>query len=397
MGIDLMNNINGLYSKNHFLLDSIQSLISGSRIFTGNQPDEFAIGSTVTPGNRVLLLGLGFGATIRPLIASIPQAEITVVDNDPNIIKACSSLFSHLFPSINQVNYLYGDASKIKEFVTTSFDLICVDLFTDTHYPAFVLETSFWESIRSLLTSKGSIVVNTWGLPTHLSPFDGYTPQTRIIQLVHNCFKNTYSFPFRRNLTIVGSQSEPNINDNLSNYKLHDLDRVYLDMFSLRWRIPHQIDKYSVYTDQNYIEIKTSHSQMDEEMINRLNKWIYTINLGLNDLGYLPVNSQTLKEIIYDPKRAQAITEWLLNEGSYEAAFIPNFIGSYAFTNPKGLEWYPKWIIENSDKLFQRDKFWFVNIALVQLLSLMNNPFATFDEFTNDIIQMTRKLKSTEV
>ncbi|SFX75922.1 hypothetical protein SAMN04487866_1234 [Thermoactinomyces sp. DSM 45891] len=388
----------GLYSKNQFLLDAIQSLISGSRIFTGNQPDDLSIGCSINSGNRVLILGTGFGAAIRSTLAGIPNAKITVVDYDKNVIESCSSLYKHLFPTLDPVTYVYGDASKIDSLVNSTFDLIYVDLYSDTHCPDFVLEEPFWNIIRLRLAEKGSIVANTWGLPTHLFPYDANTPQARMIQLLARCFKNLYAFPFRRNITLVASQTDIQVKEIRTDYQLHELDRAYFDFFPLRWMTSHKISTDSI-DDKCFNILDTAHREMDEEMRRRSTDWISFLNVGMKEFGYPSITSNMLKEITCDSICAQNITEWLLDKGSYEASFIPNLVCSYAFTDSRGLEWYPKWIFRNYNRLVEKDKFWFFNIAMVQLLSIVNNPYTNRDgtsrnEIERDTVQLVQELKS---
>jgi hypothetical protein len=388
-------NKSGLYSDNDFLLDSIQSLISGKRLFTGNQPDDFALGGILATGNKVLILGLGFGTSLRPLIASIPDIELTALDNDPNVINSCSSLLKHLFPTLPPVNYVIGDAREFNNYVSTSFDVICVDLFAETVCPEFVLQKPFWELIQSSLSPNGITIVNTWGLPSHLNPFDANTQQSHVIQRMVETFENVYTLPYRRNITLIGCQKIPKPKKLTIDYELRELDSIFFDLLPKRWSLAQKLETSMQSLD--IYNIKTTRTEIDIEMNRRTKKWMISINEVLSESGYPEVNSNNLKNLTFDKERASVLTYWLLDKGSYEASFIPNFVGAYAFTHPGGLEWYPEWLDETCDELIKKDEFWFVNIAFWQLLSITTNPFAHLDHLTNDVNKIIEKLKLSKV
>ena len=155
------NKKSSLYSSKDFLLNSIESLVSGDRIFVGNQPDDFGIGGSITSGNKVLILGLGFGGSIRPLIAGIENISITAIDSDSNIINACSAIMNSFFPSLNQIHYIHGDASNFTHYINDSFDLICIDVYTEEGYPRFIFNDEFWDNLSSSLTKDGSVIINS--------------------------------------------------------------------------------------------------------------------------------------------------------------------------------------------------------------------------------------------
>lgn len=96
--------------------------------------------------------------------------------------------------------------------------------------------------------------------------------------------------------------------------------------------------------------------------------------------------------MVYDPVRSADITEFLLLQDKPEASFVPVMVGTYAFINPSGLEWYPHWIMHRGQKLIKVNKKWFINIALWQLLALITNPFTHFSFMIVEIDQFIKNL-----
>lgn len=389
MSKNIIRKKEGLYSDNHFFMDSIQSLISGDRIFTGNQPDEFGISGIVNPGDKVLLLGLGFGASLRPLIAGVKDIKLTAIDNDPSSIAVCSSLINNLFPAVknSNINYILGDAFEFTRYAPELFDVICIDIYTAIECPQQKLESIFWEELSESLTQDGVIVVNTWGLPMHLRPLDSNTHQSKIIELIEGVFRFVTYLPSRRNITILASNTPQSIKQSEVNYEMNEVDQMYFNLFprrlnTLHNKIPHNSEKSKQ-------EILYLHKEVDKEMSIRNQDFIKDIK----NYGFTNITSQNISSYIYNAEKAKNITDILLQEGSYRASFIPNFVSAYAFNGSSGLEWYAEWIINDAAKLIERDEYWFINFGLWQLVTMLANPYAKLDDYIGGVQSIITELK----
>lgn len=76
-----------LYSENQLHIHTIDSLITHDRVFVGNQTDDFAVAKVLQNSQRILLLGVGYGGALRPLLIGNSSVEITAVDLNPRSIK----------------------------------------------------------------------------------------------------------------------------------------------------------------------------------------------------------------------------------------------------------------------------------------------------------------------
>ncbi|MCU7668529.1 spermidine synthase [Bacillus thuringiensis] len=378
-----MNSSNFLYSDNNFFLNSPQSLLKNDSIYTGNQPDDFGLAGYIANGNKVLVLGLGFGSAIRAVLSTLPEAEITVVDINPNIIRACKGIYEYLFPNIN-IEYINGDDRDIKTIVKGKFDLICVDIYTEDGCPEFMCGANFWLEIKSILNEKGIMITNTWGLPTHLNPLDGELHQNFILKNLFSIFQSNYLLPFRRNITVISSEEKqlsikkPNI-PVVSNEDKIIITYLKYKLLSVK-RITNEYLKNEI--ENNNLK----HSSVDKEMEVRHLHWIHSYSKLINELSKINVEKQNLSNLIKNELVAKKLTIKLLEQNSYSIDIVPNFMGSLAFENDNEIAWYLDWIIHDYKKLFELNKYWFVNVALCQFFSIISNPFYNMEnKYTNEI------------
>lgn len=226
-----------LYSKNSLLLQTIESLITHDRIFVGNQTDDFSIAGVLKGSNRVLLLGLGYGGAIRPILAGNNNIQITAVDMNPKSLNACSLILEEFFPNITkQLNYVLDDADNfLRNYTGLSFDTVCIDLYTDTGYPSIVFNGEFWSNIKKILSENGTVLFNSWGLPQQLEPLKINTAQTAIANIMINNFPYLSYLPHRRNITFIANFTENiEIKNNICVDNLIGLDRVLMKFLPLR-------------------------------------------------------------------------------------------------------------------------------------------------------------------
>ncbi|KZE80761.1 hypothetical protein AV654_10395 [Paenibacillus elgii] len=373
-----------LYSHKDFLFNTTETLIAGDRIFVGNQQDEFALGGLLNKGDRILLLGLGYGGSLRSLLIGNQNVEITAIDYNLNSLNACKLLMDDIFPTLNRkIRYIHGNAAHFSDLIDGKFDVICIDLYNSTGYPEFVFNHAYWEMVFESLHDTGILLINSWGLPTHLSPLKGKTVHIRLLQSLSNTFKRVYALPYRRCTTFILSKKlvKPKINNFKITNNVCELDGIILNLFPLRWShadlitIP-SIDCSLVSGEQNKIY---------SELELRWEVFLKNLNSALKECGYKKIENNELKQFVYDPIRATEVTELLLLQSKPEAFFIPVAIGTYAFYDSAGLEWYINWILTRGEKLIRLNEKWFINIILWQCLALMTNPFTKCSNRINDI------------
>ncbi|CAM3845136.1 hypothetical protein BS11774_19805 [Bacillus subtilis] len=384
-----------LYSENQLHIHTIDSLITHDRVFVGNQTDDFAVAKVLQNSQRILLLGVGYGGALRPLLIGNSSVEITAVDLNPLSIKISTLIFDEYFPALSRkINFIHKDALEyLKEFRDTPFDAICIDLYRKSDYPKFVLTCEFWELIINNLTPKGAVLFNSWGLPQQLRPLEGGTIQQRVAQLICKHFKNVRVLPHRRNITFLAYQhhklEEPK---QKFGYPLRNIDKIIFQILPHRLKYALEI-KLEKLDDKHFRIPNNTTEEIDREMYSRWSHLINVCNFSLHECGLSSINE--ISELAYDPLKARILTEYLLVKESDESSLIPVLIGAYAFEQPKGLEWYLQWMTEDAEKLMKLNAEWFINTALWQLLAMTANPYAHFEHWADDIQQLVTKLNLT--
>ena len=133
----------------------------------------------VAPHPRVLLLGLGAGCGIAEIYRSFPDASITAVEYDTEMIRLSHELMpwsEHAEPTI-----INADASDAIRNLAPGFDLIVIDIFEiqatgryKTSIPShLLLEPAFATALRDLLAPYGVAVANVLNDMEHFSALAG--------------------------------------------------------------------------------------------------------------------------------------------------------------------------------------------------------------------------------
>lgn len=381
-----------LYSKDKFIFESTECLLTGRKIFTGNQPDDFSLINfdvDLKKSGKILLLGLGYGAALRPILTSNKVEKIIAVDINSETVEVCSSIFKKYFPNLkDKIEFKVEDAvlfvEKTSEF---SFDSICVDLFNSTHYPDFLMTTTFWTKLKRLLKLNGAVLTNTWGLPLHLNPNKGRTAQNEVFRRLCENFNHSIIFPNRRNITVLSSDKVKTftIPPYSKDYNINKLDLNILKLQRLRY-----ISSLSlVYTD-----ISMTNMDINQDMNKEMNlRWNDIEKIVVNALG----DNKSLIEILHNENEStQIIKHFLMNDQFNEATFIPNAIGSLSYNSIKGFEWYLDWVLNDWIDLLELSEKWLINIGLWQVACILANPYSQTesweDKFSNVIDTLTNKV-----
>lgn len=105
---------------------------------------------------KVLILGLGCGSAISPLIKKFPQAKITGVEIDPVMIRLGRKYFG--LDKARNLEIMNADASKIA--TDKKYDLILVDLYRGNTSPREFTTKTWLRKCSRFLTPKGLIIFN---------------------------------------------------------------------------------------------------------------------------------------------------------------------------------------------------------------------------------------------
>ena len=109
----------------------------------------------------ILVLGVGGGTVIHLTRAIYPEATIDAVDIDKQIIEIGKKYYN--LSSVSGLSLIESDArryvdSSVRE--KKHWDMIIVDIFIGPTIPSFVLEDAFLRKIKSILTPRGTLLIN---------------------------------------------------------------------------------------------------------------------------------------------------------------------------------------------------------------------------------------------
>src|SRR5262249_34099669 len=129
--------------------------------------DDFAVGPIVARGHRVLVLGMGGGASVRAVRLADPEATIDAVEIDPIVVQAAASRFG-IEPG-PKLRIHVGDARRFLAASPDAYDVIQVDLFRGgPEIPSHLATREFYALARARLNRGGVLMVNAFDIaPGH--------------------------------------------------------------------------------------------------------------------------------------------------------------------------------------------------------------------------------------
>eukprot|EP00466_Bigelowiella_natans_P003752 jgi/Bigna1/131295/aug1.14_g6003 len=119
---------------------------------------------SLSPLNKVLVLGLGVGAIPRTLHAIYPSLAADVVEIDNDVIDTCRSFFKlrDVQPGESGVSVHHGDATEFVKRETSKaiYDIVYMDAYNEKGIPSSLLTHSFYEDMISCLKPGGLLSIN---------------------------------------------------------------------------------------------------------------------------------------------------------------------------------------------------------------------------------------------
>jgi spermidine synthase len=107
----------------------------------------------------ILLLGVGGGALIHFLRHQLPQAHITGVEYDVELLELAQQHL-HLPSADERLLYVIEDAREYTRYCQQRFDLIVSDIFSGPYSPPWLLNRDSIEALRNCLSGRGAIAYN---------------------------------------------------------------------------------------------------------------------------------------------------------------------------------------------------------------------------------------------
>ena len=108
---------------------------------------------------RILMLGTAAGSLLHFLRHHYPQADISAVDIDNELIAQLLEL-DILPPADDRLTYICSDAQQVIKHSEQSFDLVIVDIFNGTQSPPWLLETASIRQLHDLVSNNGALAFN---------------------------------------------------------------------------------------------------------------------------------------------------------------------------------------------------------------------------------------------
>jgi spermidine synthase len=140
-------------------------------------PDDLVLGYTRTMMGfllycpqplRIAMIGLGGGSIPKYCYATLPDADITVVEINPDVI----ALRSRFFVPDDDVRFRVRceDGAEFVARMRNQFDVLIVDGFIESGQPPVLSTQRFYNDCRDCLTEFGLMIVNLPDLPQTYQP-----------------------------------------------------------------------------------------------------------------------------------------------------------------------------------------------------------------------------------
>lgn len=106
----------------------------------------------------MLMIGLGGGSLPKYCHRHLPQADITVVENNPHVIAVRDTF--RVPPESERFRVVLDDGESFVTRTNARFDVVLVDGFEYGGQPEALGTQDFYDRCRSVLTESGVLVVN---------------------------------------------------------------------------------------------------------------------------------------------------------------------------------------------------------------------------------------------
>jgi spermidine synthase len=184
-------------------LQSVIDLANPFRLCLKNLEYLIAILLFIPEPRRILMLGTAAGSLLHFLRHHYPQAEITTVDIDAELIETLKS--RAILPAADaNLTYVIDDARHYIQHCQNSFDLILVDIFDGSQSPGWLLEKTFIDRLHQQLARDGAVAYNLLIESDHL--FTRFYRDLRLVfarqtlSMPVNGFENTIVYGFSNQL-----------------------------------------------------------------------------------------------------------------------------------------------------------------------------------------------------
>ena len=114
------------------------------------------------PPRSVLMIGLGAGSLVRFLRHRMPDAHVTVIEINRDVIQVAHQFF-RLPQDDDRLDVQVGDGFRYLQGTPLQFDVIFVDGYDHRARPGRLESLEFYRACRARLGQQGVLVANTFG------------------------------------------------------------------------------------------------------------------------------------------------------------------------------------------------------------------------------------------
>ena len=355
-------------------LQSFESVLSSDRAFCGSQLGDFALVGLLGC-DAVCLLGAGFGEAIPAIMTANPDARVVAVDNDPQLSVAGKAIQRSYFPA-HAFEAVCADAFEhLAAAPSKSFDALCVDLFTENGYAELYYDDRFWDQVARVLASDGVVMVNTWGLPSHLKPFDGPTPHVAVGQGLAMRFGDVRILSHLRNQTLLAGPGLSRID--LANsvkwpYR-HDALAATALISKYRTSTPFTVDHLPAFKrpgdrPADFAQLAALYDQRLIYFADDLQS-----RVGIDANPDEPSRAY-LRRVLVSPHAPEWLESLLRSADPETAAFVPSYFCSYSAVGDTAMAWFPDWLVARYHWLAAEHADWLWRYALWHVAAVASNP-----------------------
>lgn len=114
---------------------------------------------------RIMIVGLGGGTMPMFLRHYYPNAQIDVVDIDPDVVAVAKQFFG--FSEDDNLHAHVGDGRKFVESVREPYDVVFLDAFGTRNVPPHLTTIEFLRAVKRSVKPTGIVIGNIWGRPSN--------------------------------------------------------------------------------------------------------------------------------------------------------------------------------------------------------------------------------------
>jgi len=327
------------------------------KIFCGQYYDDMGctgfLGDPSKDRISVLMLGLSDGVALAPIAASTRVASLLAVDLDETALVRCLDNRNRLAAHID-FDSVVADAAQFLDVTPNRYDVIIVDLYTQSGYAPIVFDHGFHQLLKSRLNPLGHVVFNGFGVPMNLDPFNGPTPQAWLAHCLNDSWGDLHYLPHRRNATfIIGPPPSTNPRAAPASESLCASDRLFLDIMSLRLRYLTP----TVIRPAPLAPPALDFVGIDLEVQKRWKDLLPVLS------ALLPASMKLSKPndllvLLDDPDACQALQERLLKDKTSLRTTLALLIAGEVNFSDRDVSWFPDWVVstlENSVEIQPRE------------------------------------------